>query len=1196
MESYLTQISNYLLGQSWQIIILVVVVAAVSWLLRNRSAHIRYLLWLIVLAKCLIPPLFAMPIAVLPQKTPTLPISFIATPSVEMFTHEPAVRQSEHPVTNVQPEKQRRTIKLSTNQIVALIWMAGIVIFSFVAIIKALRTNHWLKEQRRALPAKLKTDIEESLVALNPKSLPKLWLLNGIGQPFVWGLLRGDIYLPTDFTKLKDSKQRKDILGHEISHVLRFDAAVNMLQVIAQAIFWFHPFVWWANRKIRAEREKCCDEMAIARMGAIPKDYSKAIVNILVSEHKSTRPVPSLAVAGPVKNIEERIKTMLRPGKKFYKRPSVVAATIVLLLALITVPTALVLTARAEAKATAESNMLLYNAISKGDAEQVRSLISQGADVNTQEELGFTPLHLAALLGNQKIINILIDEGANPNIKIADEITPIYCAIVSPVADRMKVTELLIDKGAEFSKIHIASFLGDLETVKDLINHGADIDSKDIMDTTPLHFAAAGGQKDIIKFLIDKGSDINAGAAEEFTPLHTAVCFSGDPEVINLLIAKGADVKVKGLLAASLETAAVKAMISRLPEIDFTEFNSQQFGQIMTDEFTSKHDSESTKLLLSKGAKIDEYTLFMAAEMGIKHIIESAIAEGFDLNIKDHDGATALWYAKEKGHTEIVELLQKHGAKEIAPAPGALLCRAASQGDIEKVKSLIEKGINVNTKDKEGYTAIYDAAARGHKDVVEFLINKGADINIRVDIDAKNSGLWTPLQTAVRHNQASVVELLISKGASVNTKDKWGFSPLHTAAKHGYTGVAEHLIDKGADLNAKNNNGETPLHIAARRNNKLAAELLITKDANINAKNKWNRTPMEIALDQGHRQIVELLHKHGARVLTSEGATALHEAAAIGDVSLVKSLISQGMDVDAKDDNGQTPLHEAAKRGHKDVAELLISKGADIEAKILDGETTPLLQAISQGNLETVALLLDKGANVQVQEGEWGPVASAMWKDQKEIIKLLSDKRTGFSDVHIAAYFGDLNKVKRFLSDGGHINARGPSGFTLLHCALCGDHKELAQYLITKGANVNLTDSSGWPPLHFIGDTGASEEMIELLLDNGADVNLRDKQGRIALHWAAAAGQKPIVEMLIARGSNVNARTDSIGTEKEEDSAWTPLHRACEKGHKDIAEILITNGANINAKTKRGKTALSLAKKNGHEQVVELLSEHRAKE
>ncbi len=1173
MEAYLTQISNYLLSQSWQIATLVVVLAAVSWLLRNRSAHIRYLLWLIVLAKCLIPPLFAVPIAVLPQKTPTFPVSFTAMPSTETVTREPVIRQSEHTITNIQPVKQRRTIKLSTNQIVALIWITGTAIFSFVAIVKALRTNHWLKGRRRDLPAKLQSDIEESLVVLNPKALPKLWLLDGIGQPFVWGLLRGDIYLPTDFTKLKDGKQRKDILGHEISHVLRFDAAVNVLQVIAQAIFWFHPFVWWANKKIRAEREKCCDEMAIARMGATPKDYSKAIVNILISEHKSTRPVPSLAVAGPVKNIEERIKTMLRPGKKFYKRPSLVAATIVLLLASITVPTALVLTARAEAKATAESNMLLYNAIGKGDAEQVRSLISKGADVNAKEEMDFTPLHLAALLGHKDIIRILIDEGANPNIKIEDEITPIYCTIVSPAPDRIKVAELLIDKGADVSTIHLAAYLGDLKAVKDFIKQGTDVNSKNIMDTTPLHFAAAGGQKEIIEFLIDNGADVNAVVMDELTPLHAAVSFSGDPEVIDLLIARGADVKVKGLLGASLEIASIRAMISHIPEINFIgfykkELNEEQIEKLelmMTEELKSQGSGESIKYLLSRGAKIDEDTLFMAAEMGIKNIIESAIAEGVDLNVKDHDGATALWYAREHGHEEIVELLQKHGAKEIAPPPGALLRRAAEEGDIEKLKSLIEKGVDVNAKDKEGYTAIYDAAARGHKDVVELLINKGAEINIHVDIEAKNSGLWTPLQTAVRHNQASVVELLISKGANVNTKDKWGFSPLHTAAKHNYNGVAEHLIEKGADLNARNQWDQTPLHIAAKRDNKLVAELLIAKGADINARGIDNETALHRAVGGGHTDVTRLL-------------------------------LANGADTEAKCKWGATPLLWAAYSGQTATAGLLIEHGADIEAKMPDGETTPLLRAISQGNLDTVALLLDKGANVQVQKGGWGPVASAMWKDQKEIIKLLSDKRAEFSDVHIAAYFGDLDKVNRFLSDGGHVDARGPSGFTLLHCALCGDHKELAQYLITKGANVNATDSPGWPPLHFIGDTGASEEMIELLLDNGADVNLRDKQGRIALHWAAAAGHKPIVVMLIDRGSDVNARTDSIGTEKEEDSALAPLHRACERGHKDIAEVLITNGADINAKTKKGKTALSLARKKGHKQVVELLLKHGAEE
>jgi hypothetical protein len=223
----------------------------------------------------------------------------------------------------------------------------GVAAFVIFAVIKALRTNFWLWRQRKPLPQELQMTIERAFS--NYGTLPRLWLIKGVGQPFVWGLLRGSIYLPADFIKVNSSEHRRGVLGHELGHILRFDAAVNILQIIGQAIFWFHPFVWWANRRIRAEREKCCDEMAIARLGAKAKDYSSAIVNILISEHESTRPVPSLAVAGPVKNIEERIKTMMRPGKKFYKRPSLPAAAIVVLTALLAVPAAVVLTARADA-------------------------------------------------------------------------------------------------------------------------------------------------------------------------------------------------------------------------------------------------------------------------------------------------------------------------------------------------------------------------------------------------------------------------------------------------------------------------------------------------------------------------------------------------------------------------------------------------------------------------------------------------------------------------------------------------------------------------------------------------------------------------------------------------------------------------------------------------------------------------------
>ncbi len=343
MENYLSTITNYLLTQSWQIAVLAVVITAVNLALKNKSAHIRYLLWLIVLAKCLVPPLLSIPVAVLPEERPAVVVTML-----DRSVAEPPVR----PVTPVAvaqaPTIVERPVRFNSRQWLVFGWVMGVAAFVIFAVIKALRTDFWLWRQRKPLPAKIQSGIENLFSGLGIRTFPKVWMVEGIGQPFVWGLLRGNIYLPADFIKVNSAEHRRGVLGHELGHILRFDAAVNIFQIIAQAVFWFHPFVWWANKKIRAEREKCCDEMAIARLGAKAKDYSDAIVNILISEHESTRPVPSLAVAGPVKNIEERIKTMLRPGKKFYKHPSLPAVAIVVLTALLAVPTTVVLTARAE--------------------------------------------------------------------------------------------------------------------------------------------------------------------------------------------------------------------------------------------------------------------------------------------------------------------------------------------------------------------------------------------------------------------------------------------------------------------------------------------------------------------------------------------------------------------------------------------------------------------------------------------------------------------------------------------------------------------------------------------------------------------------------------------------------------------------------------------------------------------------------
>jgi beta-lactamase regulating signal transducer with metallopeptidase domain len=172
-----------------------------------------------------------------------------------------------------------------------------------------------------------------------------VWLAESISQPFVWGLLRGAIYLPARLQSIQTDRQ-KAVVMHEMAHVVRFDALVNGLQILVQGIFWFHPLVWLANRFIRAEREKCCDEAAVARLGAAPKEYGSAIIDTLLQEYQAGLAIPTLAVAGPVKNIEDRIKTLMQPNKRFYTRPTAIATLAILTLAALIVPTTVALTQR----------------------------------------------------------------------------------------------------------------------------------------------------------------------------------------------------------------------------------------------------------------------------------------------------------------------------------------------------------------------------------------------------------------------------------------------------------------------------------------------------------------------------------------------------------------------------------------------------------------------------------------------------------------------------------------------------------------------------------------------------------------------------------------------------------------------------------------------------------------------------------
>lgn len=207
-----------------------------------------------------------------------------------------------------------------------------------------------------------------------------------------------------------------------------------------------------------------------------------------------------------------------------------------------------------------------------------------------------------------------------------------------------------------------------------------------------------------------------------------------------------------------------------------------------------------------------------------------------------------------------------------------------------------------------------------------------------------------PLQEAAEANDVSRVTELISQGVPINAKDGSGRTALYWASQEDHMPVVELLIDRGADIDSPStgDDGWTPLIIAAYRGNDDIAGYLLEHGANINAMDKYGYTALSWAWGKHHLTIVRLLLTRGASanvppVAYGEGppkgkGTLLHRAVSTGeDEALIKLLIDNGADVNAKDGSGRTPLHMAVDRGRLATVKLLVESGADLTAKAKGG-------------------------------------------------------------------------------------------------------------------------------------------------------------------------------------------------------------------------------------------------------------------
>jgi ankyrin repeat protein len=281
-----------------------------------------------------------------------------------------------------------------------------------------------------------------------------------------------------------------------------------------------------------------------------------------------------------------------------------------------------------------------------------------------------------------------------------------------------------------------------------------------------------------------------------------------------------------------------------------------------------------------------------------------------------------------------------------------------------------------SSPEKPDALPLYYAALCGFRDIIQRLISTRPE-----EVNARGGRHVTPLHAALARGHLEVVLFLLENGIDVDTRDNKGATPLHLASRSRDARVMTALLDRGADPNSVTDQRKTSLLIASENGDVVAARLLLEYGADMNLRDEDLWSPLEKVSECGNCDIVQLLLDHGANADEQDeyGLAPLHFASRNGQIAIARMLLDRGAsvnirdrknmtrllldrgaNVNAQDDNLFTPLHVAVQYGRFQVAEVLLEHDLDLHLKNNIGKTP--LQVALEWSDDELAQLLSKRA------------------------------------------------------------------------------------------------------------------------------------------------------------------------------------------------------------------------------------------
>ena len=763
-----------------------------------------------------------------------------------------------------------------------------------------------------------------------------------------------------------------------------------------------------------------------------------------------------------------------------------------------------------------------------GRPEAVMTLLANGADARLADNEGNTPLHHASRSTDPAVAALLLDAGAQVDTLNADGCSPLWIACA---CGNWRLARFLIEHGARAEPANgqpvlLAAVSGDDDPggAQLLLRHKARVDARGPAQRTALLQAAAAGNADIVAVLLEAGADRNAADASGRTALLEAAAHAHAAVVTRLAQARVnahvVDADQRNALQLACRAGATPELLRELMALGI---DPQQ---------PDVHGRRAIEVAIEHGRWP------LVAVLDPTYALPASISDGIALGETERTPRQLLREALDEQRWSAAEAIPALLGASASAALSELLLAFAQEPSLAVFDWLCRNGASADLRHEGTDSVLFELldGGGGSHGALHRLLERGQAVG-------GYAGLARFLAACEKggHTSGSAQQLalaLIDRGSDAFGALPGQDPPLLLAIRLGWQRVIDSLLALGVDPNQRDGRGHPAIHVAAALGREAALRGLIRAGALPQARSPDGQTALGMALSAGRSDLSHWLEWRGwslpGRPLQ---AADLPAAAIAGDLDAVQRLLDLGLPADATDAQGCTALLRAAGGGHGDIVERLLGTGANLNASARTG-ATPLSAAISMRHAAVVDRLLLGGADAnQPLPGGVTPLMLAAALGLPDIAGRLLTQ-----GAHVAA-----------------VDEHGLTALhcAALHAFTARDRQRvlaLFDLLLLAELTPDAANASGHTPLLLLlgarAEAGAAcdEEVLlvvlERLFNEGIALDAQDQRGLSALHLAAMHGLLTVVQRLLREGANRQLR-DTLGR--------TPYDLALLRGYVDIA-------------------------------------------